>query len=82
MKRASNDQIVIGAELIEAAFLECPVEDQASSLVDDHKSEYSPSNSQYINTRPLCMDSILHVGQRRRPLVNMGPEAGFRTDGR
>lgn len=45
MKCASNDQVVIRAKLVEPAFLECPIENQASGFVDYHQSEYSPSKS-------------------------------------
>lgn len=39
---ASENEKVVGANLVEAAFMEGPVVDQATRLVDDDEGEDSP----------------------------------------
>lgn len=72
MKRARNDQVIVGAELVEAAFLERPVEDQASSLVDDHESKDSPA---------VCEHVFLHESLGGREMGSPYMVMGKRTDG-
>lgn len=47
MESTCDDEVVVGAELVQTAFLECPVIYQAAGLVDDHESEDSPEICQY-----------------------------------
>lgn len=53
VKCASNDQIVVRAELVQAAFLECSVEDQASGLVDDHESKHGPLRGELVDLQEM-----------------------------
>ncbi len=42
MKGAGEDEIVVGADLVQAALVEGAVVDQAARLVDDDEGEDSP----------------------------------------
>lgn len=42
MKRARQDQVVVGADLVQAALVEAPVVDQATRLVYYDESKDSP----------------------------------------
>jgi len=42
MKRSGQNEVVISADLVEPCLVECPVVDQAASLIDDDKRKYSP----------------------------------------
>ena len=45
MKGAGQDEVVVSADLVQAAIVECLVENQASCLVDDDEGKYSPEEA-------------------------------------
>lgn len=45
MESTGKNEIVVSAELVEAGFVESPVEDEATGLVDDDEGEDGPKET-------------------------------------